>query len=147
MKKVYIAGGGIAGMSAGICLKKKGIPVTIYEKSSKVGQNRHGDYEGLENWIFNESISSFFSNIGFDYSQIQSSPVNSFMVHSIDKDPLLVESKKPFFFLVKSCLTVTLLTPTPVLISFCCCSCCCCCCVVANSLARPLQNCIASTAL
>ena len=101
MKKVYIAGGGIAGMSAGICLKKKGIPVTIYEKSSKVGQNRHGDYEGLENWIFNESISSFFSNIGFDYSQIQSSPVNSFMVHSIDKDPLLVYSKKPFFFLVK----------------------------------------------
>ena len=101
MNKINIAGCGIAGMSAGIYLSKKGIPVTIYEKCSKPGQSRHGDYEGLENWIFNESISSFFSNIGFDYSQIKSNPVNNFVVHSANKDPLLVDSKEPFFYLVK----------------------------------------------
>jgi len=101
MKKVSIAGSGIAGMSAAIYLSKKGIPVIIYEKRSKPGKSRHGDYEGLENWIFDESTPLFFKNIGFDYNQIKSYPVDNFMVHTAGKDPLSVKSEKPFFYLVK----------------------------------------------
>ena len=64
MKEVNIAGSGIAGMSAAIYLSSKGIPVSIQERKSRPGQSRHGDYEGLENWIFDDNISSFFYKIG-----------------------------------------------------------------------------------
>ena len=101
MNKIYIAGGGVAGMSAAMYLSKKNIPVTIFEKSSKSGQSRHGDYEGLENWIFDENISSFFYKIGFDYSKIKSYSINNFKVHVLNKEPLLVKNKEPFFYLVK----------------------------------------------
>ena len=101
MNAVNIAGSGIAGMSAAIYLSKKGIPVTVQEKRLRPGQSRHGDYEGLENWIFDENISSFFHNIGFDYNKINSYPVNNFKVHAFDKEPLLVKDKEPFFYLVK----------------------------------------------
>ena len=101
MKKIHIAGGGVAGMSAAMYLSKKNIPVTIFEKSSKSGQSRHGDYEGLENWIFNESTPAFFDNIGFDFSKINLNPINEFYVHCENKPHLAVKSKKPFFSLVK----------------------------------------------
>ena len=101
MKEVNIAGSGIAGMSAAIYLSSKGIPVTIQERKSRPGQSRHGDYEGLENWIFDENISSFFYKIGFDYSKIKSHPVYKFKVHVLNEEPLLVKNKEPFFYLVK----------------------------------------------
>ena len=101
MNKIYIAGGGVAGMSAAMYLSQKNIPVTIFEKSSKSGESRHGDYEGLENWIFNESTPTFFNNIGFDFSKINLHPINKFYVHCENKPHLVVKSKKPFFSLVK----------------------------------------------
>ena len=101
MKKIHIAGGGIAGMSAAIYLSKKSVPVTIFEKRSNIGQSRHGDYEGLENWIFDENTPLFFKNIGFDLSKINLHPISEFKVHCENKSPLLVRSKKPFFSLVK----------------------------------------------
>ena len=101
MKEVNIAGSGIAGMSAAIYLSSKGIPVSIQERKSRPGQSRHGDYEGLENWIFDDNISSFFYKIGFDYSKIKSHPVYKFKVHVLNEEPLLVKNKEPFFYLVK----------------------------------------------
>ena len=46
---IKIAGGGVAGLSAAISLKKFGFNPIIFEKNHVVGGNRHGDYEGLEN--------------------------------------------------------------------------------------------------
>lgn len=37
MKRVAIIGGGITGLTAAFCLKRKGVPVTVYEASGRVG--------------------------------------------------------------------------------------------------------------
>ena len=99
-KKVRIAGGGIAGLSAAMFLQSNNISTVIYEKESKIGGSRHGDYEGLENWIFNDDIHSSFKDIGFEFNKIQSSPINSFFVHTSSEKPLRIQNKTPFFYLV-----------------------------------------------
>ena len=98
--KIRIAGGGIAGLSTAIYLQSKNNPTVVYEKESKIGQSRHGDFEGIENWIFNNHIYSLFKNIGFDFNKIESTPINSFYVHTAHQKHLRVKSKIPFFFLV-----------------------------------------------
>ena len=99
-KKVRIAGGGIAGLSAAMFLQSNNISTVIYEKESKIGGSRHGDYEGFENWIFDDDIHSSFKDIGFEFNKIQSSPINSFFVHTSSEKPLRIQNKTPFFYLV-----------------------------------------------
>jgi len=100
-KLIKIAGGGVAGLSAAISLKKLGYNPIVFEKNSTVGGNRHGDYEGLENWIFSSSMNSFFNQVGFDFKKITSFPISKFTVHSNFFSPLNISSKKPFFYMVK----------------------------------------------
>ena len=98
---IKIAGGGVAGLSAAISLKKFGFNPIIFEKNHVVGGNRHGDYEGLENWIFPTPMNAFFNKVGFDFKKITSFPISEFRVHSNFFSPLDITSKKPFFYMVK----------------------------------------------
>ena len=100
-KIVKIAGGGIAGLSAAINLKKSGFNPIVFEKNSVVGGNRHGDYEGLDNWIFPNQMDIFFNKVGFDFKKITSFPIQKFTVHSKTSSPLEIISDKPFFYMVK----------------------------------------------
>ncbi len=100
-KSVNIAGGGIAGLSSAQVLKLNGYYPVIYEKESKIGKSRHGDYEGLENWIFSTDINSFFQQIGFDFSKIKSFPINKFSVHTKVNKQVFINQKKPFFYMIK----------------------------------------------
>ena len=100
-KLVNIAGGGIAGLSSAQVLKLNGYYPVIYEKESNIGKSRHGDYEGLENWIFSSDINSFFQQIGFDFSKIRSFPINKFNVHTEFNKPILINQNKPFFYIIK----------------------------------------------
>ncbi|SVE57682.1 uncharacterized protein METZ01_LOCUS510536, partial [marine metagenome] len=43
---IHIAGGGPAGLTAAIQLKKAGFDPVIFEKECKVGAGCHEDYEG-----------------------------------------------------------------------------------------------------
>ena len=63
---IHIAGGGPAGLTAAIQLKKAGFDPVIFEKECKVGAGRHGDYEGLDNWIFSRKVPAFFKQSGFN---------------------------------------------------------------------------------
>ena len=98
---IKIAGAGIAGMSAAIHLKKAGQDVVVYEKQSMVGGSRHGDYEGLENWIFKQSMLEFFAEHGFDYEKLSSIPIHQFTIHTKEKAPFVVQSQQPFFHMIK----------------------------------------------
>ena len=62
-KSIQIAGGGIAGLTAAIQLKKYGFDPIVFEKDLQIGGSRHGDYEGLENWIFSQHIPSFMDDL------------------------------------------------------------------------------------
>ena len=100
-KTIKIAGGGIAGLTAAIQLKKVGLDPIVFEKETEIGRNRHGDYEGLENWIFDSSMSEFFSQSGFDFSQVTSIPVNQFRVHTATTPSFMIHHHQPFFHMVR----------------------------------------------
>jgi len=98
---IKIAGAGIAGMTAAINLKKAGRNVVVYEKQSAIGLSRHGDFEGLENWIFEEEMHDYFSGHGFQFEKIDTFPISHFNVHLGTKEMVKVRSAKPIFYLVK----------------------------------------------
>ena len=100
-KSIQIAGGGIAGLTAAIQLKKYGFDPIVFEKDLQIGGSRHGDYEGLENWIFSQHAPSFMDDSGFNFNTITTHPINHFLVHTQNYQPLLIQSKNPFFYMVK----------------------------------------------
>ena len=99
MKPVTIAGGGIAGMSAALSLASYGIPSNIIEKSDTAGASRHGDFEGLENWIFPDR-KNVFDSLGLDLSVLPSFAISEFLVHCPPFDPIKVQAPEPFFRIV-----------------------------------------------
>ncbi|MFQ6677256.1 MAG: NAD(P)/FAD-dependent oxidoreductase [Fidelibacterota bacterium] len=101
LNPIKISGAGIAGMTAAINLKKAGKNVVIFEKYPAIGLSRDGDYEGLENWIFEENLHSFFINHGFLFDSIKTHPIFNFTVHFDGVEPFNVHSAIPFFYLVK----------------------------------------------
>lgn len=100
-KIIKIAGAGIAGMSAAINIKKAGYNVVVFEKQSTVGGSRHGDYEGLDNWIFNSSMEDFFTSHGLNFKNLPAIPIHQFTVHLENRASSLVKSPQPFFYMVK----------------------------------------------
>lgn len=99
-KTIKIAGGGIAGLTAAIKLKMAGFNPIVYEKEEHIGASRHGDYEGLENWIYPQSMPTFLINAGFDFTEITTHPVFQFYIHTLKTETLLVQNNRPFFYMV-----------------------------------------------
>lgn len=99
MRPVTIAGGGIAGMSAALGLASHGIPSEIFEKSNAAGASRHGDFEGLENWIFPEKM-KVFGALGLDPASLASFSVSEFLVHCPPNDPVKIQAPESFFSVV-----------------------------------------------
>jgi flavin-dependent dehydrogenase len=53
MKSIRILGGGIAGLTAAINLKKVGVEVEVHERKDYCGKHTR-DFQFLENWTFDE---------------------------------------------------------------------------------------------
>ena len=99
MKPIQIAGGGIAGLSAALGLARNGIPSVVFEKQKKIGASRHGDYEGLENWIFSTNH-DVIQSLGLNLASLQSFSVSEFLVHCPPNNPVKISSPEPFFSIV-----------------------------------------------
>ncbi|MBT3479019.1 MAG: NAD(P)-binding protein [Candidatus Marinimicrobia bacterium] len=100
-KTIEIAGGGIAGLTAAIQLKMAGHNPVVYEKESQIGAGRHGDFEGLENWIYPQSMPAFLIEAGFDFTEIKTHSVSQFFVHTQNRPPFLIQNNSPFFYMVR----------------------------------------------
>ncbi len=96
-----IAGAGIAGMTAALQLRRFGREVLIIEKQTQVGGSRHGDLEGIENWIFPVPLSKFFANHGIDFERITSTPSDQFTVDTAAGSSFVIRSRIPFFHIVR----------------------------------------------
>ncbi len=88
-------------MTAALELKKAGFEPVIFEKESQIGGGRHGDFEGLENWIFSDDVPTFFDQSGFCFNYITTCPISRFLVHTQNAQPLLIQHDQPFFYMVK----------------------------------------------
>ena len=51
---IRIAGAGLSGLSAAICLAQRGYRVEIFERNIDSGQTRHADWDAIENWTRSE---------------------------------------------------------------------------------------------
>jgi len=99
--KTNIVGAGIAGMTAAINLSKFGKSVVIYEKNDSIGASRHGDLEGIENWILSKNLPESIAECGIDFNGIPKFPIFEFFVHLNGIKPVKIKSQEPFFYLVK----------------------------------------------
>jgi len=91
----------VAGLTAAIQLKKAGFDPVIFEKESKVGAGRHGDYEGLDNWIFSRNVPTFFKQSAFKFNDLTTYPISRFFVHTLFGKPITIQNNQPFFYMVK----------------------------------------------
>lgn len=68
-KEVKIVGAGPSGLAAGISLAKAGYKVRIFEKNNVVGKRFHGDFQGIENWVYEQDALEHIQgmNIGLGF--------------------------------------------------------------------------------
>lgn len=99
-KEIKIVGAGISGLTAAINLAKAGYKVKVFEKNDVVGKRFHGDYQGIENWIFEkdalEHIKKLNLEINFPYRAVREG-------HGIgpERKVYTLKSDRPFFYLVR----------------------------------------------
>jgi len=101
LRAIIISGAGIAGMTAAKILAQGGRKAIIYEKQKTVGASRNGDFEGLENWIFQDSGSSFFESHGFKWENLSQQSYCTFSIHTHESPALVMQSDLPFFHIIQ----------------------------------------------
>jgi flavin-dependent dehydrogenase len=99
MRTVKILGGGIAGLTAAINLKKAGLDVEVHEKKAYCGKHSN-DFQFLENWIFKQNVLDALNrlNIGIDFYL---KPCHSLELYSPSLRKYVGKSSQPLMYLVK----------------------------------------------
>lgn len=99
-KEIKIIGAGISGLTAAINLAKAGYKVKVFEKNEVVGKRFHGDYQGIENWIYKKDalkhLKALNIKINFPYF-----PVNKANIIGPKGKIYFFKSDQNFFYLVK----------------------------------------------
>lgn len=99
-KEIKIVGAGISGLTSAINLAKAGHKVKVFEKNDVVGKRFHGDYQGIENWVYGQDALGHLQNLGLAinfpyYPAYKGNGIGP------DRKVYTMESKKPFFYLVR----------------------------------------------
>lgn len=99
-KEIKIVGAGISGLTAAINLARAGYRVKVFEKNNVVGKRFHGDYQGIENWIYKQDALEHLRalNIRLDFP---CRPVREGYDIGPDKKVYNLKSDRPFFYLVR----------------------------------------------
>lgn len=100
MDPIKIIGAGPAGLTAAIVLRRRGVPVTVYEKAPEVGHRLSGDFQGLENWSSDIDITTTLRDMGVEVNFL-CQPFRGGVIHTRGMDPVEVGSEKPIFYLVR----------------------------------------------
>ena len=99
-KEIKIIGAGLSGLTAGINLAKAGYKVKIFEKNDTVGKRFHGDFQGIENWVYDEDalekIQKMSIKLNFPYY-----PVNELNIVDPQGEPYNFRFKRNVFYLVR----------------------------------------------
>lgn len=100
MKKIVIAGAGIAGLTAAINLAKSGYDVKVYEKEKEVGCRFNGDFQGIENWTTEEDVLQELKKMNIKINFL-CAPYKNISFYSHDLENYKAKLKRPLFYLVK----------------------------------------------
>ncbi len=97
---IRIAGAGLSGLSAAICLAQRGHRVEVFERNRESGQTRHADWDAIENWTTQEDFLACLAQWGIEPSFENRAPL-WFEVYDPKGDCYKVELQRPFFYLLK----------------------------------------------
>ena len=96
---VTIAGGGLSGLSAALTLARAGRSVVVHEKGAACGDQRPGDVEGLETWIFPEDPLAYLQAQGLP-TAFEYTPIHTFNYIDPRGEIHITPAHCPFFYLV-----------------------------------------------
>ncbi|MGD2187335.1 MAG: NAD(P)-binding protein [Desulfobacterales bacterium] len=99
METIKILGGGIAGLTAAINLKRAGINVEVHERKKFCGKHTH-DFQFLENWTFEEDALAILQNLNIK-KNFYVKPWYSIEFISPSLEKCVKKSTKPLMYLVK----------------------------------------------
>jgi len=99
-KEIKIVGAGISGLTAAINLAKAGYKVKVFEKNDVIGKRFHGDYQGIENWIYKQDALEHLQALNIEVNFPYYSPK---VVNGIGPDRKIYNFKlnQPLFYLVR----------------------------------------------
>ncbi len=99
MKTVIILGGGIAGLTAAINLKRAGIDVEVHERKKYCGKHTH-DFQFLENWTFKNDALTILRRLNIQ-PHFFLKPCHAIELLSPSLKRCVKHSSRPFTYLVK----------------------------------------------
>src|SRR5690348_13843520 len=96
-REIVIAGAGVAGLTAAICLQQAGQPVRLIERSPASGVHRFPDWDAIENWTSAEEVPAFLARIGIESGRFRHTARSTFSVIDPYGRRHDVETRRPFF--------------------------------------------------
>lgn len=99
-REIKIAGAGISGLTAGICLAKAGYKVTIFERGNTSGERFKGDFQAIENWSSTEDLYKFLERIGIS-SELPLTPFDKIEIWTPHGHKTTFKGEKNALYLVK----------------------------------------------
>ena len=97
---IRIAGAGLSGLSAAICLAQRGHRVEVLEKNADSGRTRHADWDAMENWTTEEDFLACLAQWGIQSTFEYRAPL-SFEVYDPEGQCYTLELPRPLFYLLK----------------------------------------------
>lgn len=99
-KEINIVGAGLSGLTAGINLAKAGYKIKIFEKNETVGKRFHGDYQGIENWVYTQDAIDCLRKLNIE-PNFPYYPVNELNIIGPNGAMKNLKFRKNAFYLVK----------------------------------------------
>lgn len=99
-KEIKIVGAGISGLTAAINLAKAGHKVKVFEKNDIVGKRFHGDYQGIENWIFEKDALEHIKELDLEINFPHHAARKGYNIGP-ERKIITLKSDRPFFYLVR----------------------------------------------
>lgn len=99
-KEIKIIGAGPSGLTAAINLAKAGFKVEVFEKNDTVGKRFHGDYQGIENWIYNQDSLEYIRNINLEIN-FPYYPINQLNAIGPNLKVYPIKFERSFVYLVR----------------------------------------------
>ncbi len=97
---VQIAGGGVSGLVAAICLARSGVPVRVFERRKKIGGRFIGDFQVIENITPATEAMDLLKRFGLrtDFFML---PLREAVFFGPDLHPYPIASVAPFAYLIR----------------------------------------------
>lgn len=97
-----MVGAGPSGLSAAYALARAGFEVEVFERSHTVGHRFHGDFQGLENWSWEQDVVEELESLGLPASCLYLTPVmGSVFIGPDGSRAEAVCQDRPFYYLVR----------------------------------------------